>query len=118
IDGTHTSLIAAAQVGQRFRVEVIAAWNTPEEARRDLPGLLGKLKPMGVVWIPSGPGAVLGAEMRAVEAIELKGIEVAEACQSLSDLVSAGRITHSGDPMLSTQVSQATKYNVGDGWRF
>src|SRR5690606_32170015 len=118
IDGTHVTLVAAAQVGKRFRVEVIGAWHAPDDARRELPELLARLKPRKLVWIPSGPGVVLGAEMRSHDAVELKGSEVSEACQTLSELVSAGRITHPGDPLLSTQVSQASKFNVGDGWRF
>lgn len=119
IDGTHVSLIAAAPAeNNRFRLEVIDAWRTPDEARTELPDLLAKLKPRLVAWLPSGPAGVLAPELRGFDAVEVRGTEVSEACQGFADLVSSHRVLHPGDPLLSTQVSQASRYNVGDGWRF
>lgn len=119
-DSQHVTLVAAAPLDDgRVRVEPVAAWTSTEAARFELPGLLERVKPRALAWFPSGPAAALGGALRTLSGtVELKGATVAEACQQFSDLVTARRIVHSGDPLLDAQVAGATKLHQGDGWRY
>lgn len=118
-DGGHVSLVGAAVLDDgRVRVEVLDAWKSTEEARRALPGLLARIAPAAVGWFPSGPAAALAADLRALEAIEIKGSEVGEACQEFADLTLGRRIVHPDDPLLSAHVAGTAKLHTGDGWRF
>ncbi|WP_157751389.1 hypothetical protein [Actinoplanes derwentensis] len=49
---------------------------------------------------------------------EFKGDQLCSAAMELADQVAAGRISHSGDELLTTQLLSAARLNVGDGWRF
>lgn len=121
-DGGHVTLVAAADTPDgRVRVEPVAAWTSTEDARRDLPDLLARVNPAGIAWFPGGPAAVLAPELRGGtwgEAYGITGAEVAEACQGIADLVASRRIVHPMDPLLDAHVAGATKFHVGDGWRF
>lgn len=118
-DGQHVTLAAAAEsdVGH-VRVEVVEAWESTEQARQELPGLLEQVDPIEVAWFPAGPAAAIGPELRGMEARELTGGEVKEVCQEFADLVSARRVLHPGDPLLDAHVAGAQKTEQGDGWRF
>ncbi|MGE3414185.1 MAG: terminase [Dehalococcoidia bacterium] len=118
-DGSHVTLCGAAAVDDtRVRVEVLAAWDSVAQARRELAALLGKVKPRIVGWFPSGPAAQLGVTLRGLEAVELKGADVTECCQEFAALVSAGSILHPADPLLDAHVAGTSKLWAGDGWRF
>lgn len=118
-DGEHVTLAAAAATpAGRVRVEIVKAWESTDEARKDLPDLLDQVDPAEVAWFPSGPAAALGSELRAREARELTGAEVKEACQEFADLVAGRMVLHSGDPLLDAHVAGARKLRQGDGWRF
>ncbi|MPY86176.1 MAG: terminase, partial [Actinophytocola sp.] len=117
-DGAHVSLVAAAETDGHIRLEVVEAWDSTDAARRELPELLERIKPRAAAWYPSGPAAALGPLLRSLGAIELTGQKVTEACQGLADLVATGRIVHPGDPLLDQHIGGASKYYVGDGWRF
>lgn len=127
-DGEHVALIAGAEVGEgRYRIEPVMAWPSVDKARTDLPDLLARINPAAIAWFPNGPAAALGAELKGgtfasrlgdVPPIEVKGAEIAEACQAFADLVLARKILHPGDPMLNAHIAGAQKYHVGDGWRF
>jgi hypothetical protein len=118
-DGAHVTLCGAAKVApDRWRVEVFGAWPSVADARFALPDLLARIRPAAVGWFPSGPGAALGADLRAMEAIELKGQEVNELCQEFAALVAAGQIAHPNDPLLNAHIAGTAKLHSGDGWRF
>lgn len=118
-DGAHVTLAGAGvQLDGRTRVEVFRSWPTVSDARRELPDLLARIKPAALGWFPSGPGAALGADLRALEAIELKGAEVTEACQEFAALNTGGQVVHANDPLLNAHVSSTGKLHTGDGWRF
>lgn len=117
-DGAHVSLVVAAAVETGVRVEVAGAWANTADARRQLPDLLSRIKPRAVAWYPSGPAAALGALLRSYRPIELSGVKVSEACQQFADLVASRRLVHNSDPLLGSQISQASKLPSGDGWRF
>jgi len=118
-DGNHVTVCAAATVDDvRVRVEVLAAWDSVAQARRELRGLLGKVRPRVVGWFPSGPAAQLGVTLRALEPAELKGADVTECCQEFAALVAAGSVLHPSDPLLDAHVAGTSKLHVGDGWRY
>src|SRR5690606_22462069 len=118
-DGQHATLVAAAVLDSgKVRCEVVEAWDSTEAARRALPGLLERVKPVAVAWYPSGPAAALAADLRAYSDVELKGAAVMEACMELADLVQAGRVVHPGDDLLTTHVTGAQKLRSADGYRF
>lgn len=118
-DGAHVTLAGAAVLDDgRVRVEILAAWQSTEQARRELPDLLRRISPAQVGWFPSGPAAALGADLRPLGAVEIKGADVTEACQEFADLVAARSIRHSDDPLLNAHVAGTSKLRNGDGWRF
>lgn len=118
-DGQHVSAVAAAGGSNgTVRIEVIGAWGDTSTARNELPELLQRVKPRTVAFFPAGPAAAIAGFLRGQRSLELKGAAVAESCQTFADLVTARRIVHNGDPLLTSQVKRATRYNVGDGWRF
>jgi len=102
----------------KVRVEVLAAWPSAVQARRELPALLARIAPAAIGWFPSGPGAELGADLRALDALEIKGAEVTESCQEFAGLVTARQILHPSDPLLDAHVAGTSKLRSGDGWRF
>jgi hypothetical protein len=135
-DGKHVTLAAAARTpDDKVRVEIAGAWPSTEQARLELPALLARIKPAAVAWFPSGPAAAIASVLRPppgrdappVERarpgnpayIELNGTRAASACQEFADLVTARRIIHAGDDILTQHVLQAEKVTSGDaGWRF
>lgn len=131
-DGQHASLVAAAQLDDgRTRVEVVAAWSGPgctRELRRDLPGRVDRIRPRAFGWFPSGPSAAVAADLAdrkgragwpppGVLVEEIRG-EVTATCMGFADLVAAGQVAHSGDPLLDAHVAVAERLRAGDAWRF
>lgn len=132
-DLQHVSLIAAGRGDDdRVRLEVIAAWKSPEDMRtRDtartdgthsLAWWLRKIKPRVVGWYSGGPAAAIAPDMADVakrhKVHDLTGTEVGQACQGLAEQAIAGRLLVRDDPMLTGQVLAANKLQTGDGWRF
>lgn len=118
-DGAHVTLAGAAVLDDgRVRVEAFANWRTVDEARRALPGIVTRVRPAAFGWFPAGPAAALGADLRGLEAVELKGSEVLELCQEFADLVQARRVAHPNDPLLNAHVAASARLQSGDGWRF
>lgn len=128
-DGQHATMIAAALLDDgRVRVEPVEAWaglGAMDKARRALPGLVARVKPRALGWLPSGPGAELAADMtgrpgwppRGVELTPITG-DVAAACMALRSLVIAGKIAHSNDPLVDAHINGAEKLDRGDTWVF
>lgn len=120
-DGTHCSLVAAVKLSDgRVRVEVVDAWKTSEEARRELPGLLKRVNPVSLYWYPSGPAAAFATDIRKLQpnAVELTGQGVAEACMGFADMVKGRLVVHGNEALLNAQVTGARKLPSADGWRF
>lgn len=66
-DGQHVTLCGAAVLADgRARVEVLGAWASTTEARRELGPLLKRIRPAALAWFPSGPAAALSADLRAL----------------------------------------------------
>lgn len=129
-DGQHATLQAAEKLADgRIRVNVQKDWqgsNVTLLIQRDLPGLVRMIKPRRIGWMPVGPMAALGAQMKArkgvapwlgtTPVIEIK--EAAEACMGFSADVSNHEIVHSGDPLTTTHALSVSKLETGDRWKF
>lgn len=75
--------------------------------------------------MPPGPGRRPGeacapqpGRRKQKNAVELGGGKVAEACQSLADLVVGRKILHADESLLNARIGAAQKLASGDGWRF
>jgi hypothetical protein len=130
LDGSHATLIAAAELDGRVYADVVKAWSgfgCTKALREELPLLVAKVRPRVVGWFPMGPAAALTADLierksdrwppRRVKLQEIRA-EVQAVCMALPDLVRAGEVVHPGDPMLDAHVASAQKLNRGDGWVF
>jgi len=136
IDGLHASLVAAAVMDDgRARVEPVKAWSgkgCAQEMSKELPALVGqwKVPPRALGWFPNGPAAAVAAGLGPREDVDGKKwpprdltveeirAEVTAVCMGFADLVLAGQIVHSGDPMLDAHVSATEKLHQGDAWRY
>src|SRR5690606_35077706 len=110
---------------RRVRVEVVEAWDDTDRLRRALPGLLERVKPRVLGWFPNGPAAALTADLRerpgwpppGVQLEEIRG-DVTAVCMGLAEQVAAGRVVHSGDPLLDAHITGAERLRRGDAWVF
>jgi phage terminase large subunit-like protein len=126
--GDHASLVAAAVVDGQVHLDVVAGWDgagCTAQVRADLPGLVAKVKPRVVGWLPMGPAAVLTADMaekkragwppRGVKVEEIRA-DMAAVCMGLAEQVAAGAIVHADDPMLTQHIDNTQKLPRGDAW--
>jgi hypothetical protein len=125
-DGQHATIVAAAVLPDgRVRVDVVKAWDDTDELRRAMPGLMRLVRARVLGWFPSGPAAALAADLvkrpgwppKGCELEPIKG-ELAAVCMGLEEQVTAGRIAHSGDPLLDAHVTGAERLRSGDRWVF
>lgn len=129
LDGSHATLVAAAVVDDRVHIEVVKKWQgfgATKALRADLPGLVAKIRPRAIGWLPGGPAAAVAAALaekrgqwppRRVLVEELRS-EVTAVCMGLAEVVVSGELRHPRDPMLDTHVAQAQRLNRGDQWVF
>jgi hypothetical protein len=120
-DGEHATLAGAAVLPDgRVRLEVMEAWDSASAVRFSLPGIVERVKPAAVAWLPGGPAGALAADLRGlpVEVVEVKGSDVAQACAGFAELVTARRVLHPSDPLLDAHVAGASKLWQGDSFRF
>ncbi|MFI6308481.1 terminase [Amycolatopsis thailandensis] len=128
IDGRHATLAAAAVLDDgRARVEIVAAWDDMKKMRQELRAEVRRVGPRRIGWFPSGPAAAYAAELDdndqddwPPEGVEVEGIrtDVPAVCMGFAELVEAGDIAHSDDPLLNAQVASTEKGRRGDGWVF
>lgn len=127
-DLRHVTLLAAAErESGAVQVEVVAAWDSPSAMRvgsgdPDNPMSLGewaaKVSPRARGFFPTGPAAALATELKGLGFEPITGADVSVVCQEFAELVTARRLVHTGDPLLTSQVTSATRTYSGDGWRF
>lgn len=135
LDGLHVTLTAAARRDDGLVVaDVVKAWDGPQakaQFRKEIGGMVRKVKPRSFGWFPGGPAAVMAAELakRKARPGELpwppKGVDVAEirddataACMGLADLVTARQLSHGDDPLQTAHILAADKLVQGERWRF
>ncbi|MFB6726788.1 hypothetical protein ACFCV3_41855 [Kribbella sp. NPDC056345] len=121
----HVSLLAAAERDTgAVQVEVVAAWDSPSAMRvstEDSPSLadwVGRVNARSLGFFPTGPAAALATELKGLGFEPITGADVSVVCQEFAELVQARRLIHPGDPLLTSQVTSATRTYSGDGWRF
>jgi hypothetical protein len=127
-DLRHVTLLAAAErESGAVQVEVVAAWDSPSAMRvssgdEDNPTSLGewaaKVSPRARGFFPTGPAAALATELKGLGFEPITGADISVVCQEFAELVTARRLVHTGDPLLTSQVTSATRSYSGDGWRF
>jgi len=130
----HCTLYAAALLPDgRVRVEAVEAWEgrgCADQAVRDLPALVARVRPRAFGWLPSGPAASVGAKLadrgqsgraewppRGINVQEIRG-ELTQVCMGIASLAAGRRLVHSGDPLLDENVKAAEKARRGDAWVF
>lgn len=137
----HHVTAAAAAPGTNGRVhgEILGAWESTAAARPALAAMFEQIRPRAVGWFPSGPAAILGADLTALHAVtigkkvylvssemhphapgvvEMRGDQAAAACQTLADLVDNRLFVHPDDPLLNAHIAASQRQLGGDGWRF
>lgn len=129
LDGTHVSLVIGTPIdGGRMRVWVAKGWRNVDEARRELPDVLGALKLRRLGWCPSGPAAELAPVIRAAgrragskrgtELVEHQGVKLAEAAMGLAGAVRGRLVLHQGDELVDAQVGGCARLWQGDRFVF
>lgn len=128
-DQQHATMYAAAVLDDgRVRVDFAAGWDGTDcvdQARRDLPDLLARIRPRRFGWYPGGPAAGMAPDLRkrpgfpprGVRLVEVKS-DLAAVCMGFAEQVTAVRVAHSGDPLLDDQVAAAVPLRRGDVWVF
>jgi hypothetical protein len=126
----HATLVAAAEIDGKVYLDVQKAWSGPDcvkQLRADLPGIVAQIRPRVVGWLPSGPAAVLAADMQENRpagwpprrvAIQAITADAPAVCMALSALVRTGEVVHAGDPLLNLHTANAQKLRMGDRWVF
>jgi hypothetical protein len=116
----HTSLCAAGvdRTGV-VRVEVVAAWSSPAEAREELPALIERIKPRKVGYFSASPTSALAQELRDAAGDRLvKLSDPGEACAAFASLISGRRLRHGSQGLLDEHVNGASRMPRGQGWVF
>lgn len=131
-DQRHATLAGAGQLDDgRVRVALVQEWEGPgctDELARDLPGLVARLRPRAVGWLPTGPAASVAAAMterkgrvpwppKGVTVEAIRG-DAPAACMGLAAAVTAQQVVHSDDPLLTAHVTGAERLRQGDRWVF
>lgn len=133
---THATLYAAAVLADgRVRVEPVRAWSgkgCADRAARQIPALVAEVRPRAFGWLPSGPAASVASKLKdrstgarrgewpppGVVVEEIRG-EVTAICMGLAQLVDAGQIAQSEDPLVDTQIEGTEKAPQGPkAWVF
>jgi hypothetical protein len=124
----HATLMAAVVIDGLVHAEVVKVWDNTHEMRRDLPGIVAKVRPRVVGWFPQGPAAAISAQMqekrgsvpwppRGVQVEPIRG-EVSAVCMALAEIAKARELRHPDDALLNAQVQAAQKGKRGDTWVF
>ncbi|HEX6969413.1 MAG TPA: terminase [Micromonosporaceae bacterium] len=123
-----TAYAAAAQADGRVRLDFVREWTGQgcvDRAMVDLPGLVDRVRPKTVGWIPGGPMAAAAAKLKQRQGWPPPGVTVEEIrgdvpaiCMGFAELVAAGKVAHSGDPLLDDQVRATEPLRRGDVWVF
>lgn len=133
-DQMHATLYAAAVLEDgRVGIDVVASWSGPgctDAVRRELPALIGRVRPQAFGWLPDGPAASLAAVLAdrskqgrrlwppaGVKVAEIRG-ELGAVCMGFAELVKAGQLARTDDPLLDSQVTGTQKLKRGDRWVF
>lgn len=119
-----TAYAAVTLPDGRVRIEFVSDWRGVDCVRqmvRDLPALVGRVKPRKVGWLPNGPGAAMAADLATRPGWPPRGVEVEPikadlpaVCMGFAEMAKARQVAHSGDPLLDAQAGAAEWLNRGD----
>jgi phage terminase large subunit-like protein len=125
LDGAHVTAVLAGELGSdRVRVEAAGGWNDMGAAIGAMRSIIERTMPRQLVWTKNGPSAAIAVELRSlaeefgIEAVEIAGGDLAEACQAFANLVQIGAVLHGSDALFDAQVQGAKKKRQGDGFVF
>lgn len=134
LDGSHAALVAAATIDGITHVELVETWigfGCTQALRRDLPGIVHRLRPRRVGWFPSGPAAAVAATVKApsgsrtwwprrteVQEISGLGAEAAAVCMGFADVVAGREVRHPRDAALTAHVTSTEWLTRGDAQVF
>lgn len=133
LDQRHATLVGAALVDDIVHLEVVGVWHgegCTAQLRRELPGIVRKVKPRVFGYLPTGPAASVAAALAdpkkrgrgrspwpppGVKIEEIR-TDVVQVTMGFSDLVAAEQVVHPMDELLTAHVRSAQKLWRGDGW--
>jgi hypothetical protein len=114
-DGSQTVIAAAAQVGDRVVVEIVAVLPAAYGAAERIRGLCTD-GPVGIA--PDGPSAGLHKAVERLRGVRLMSYKVRDysaACANFTDALDAGAYRFRQHPILDAAVPVAAKRSLGDG---
>lgn len=140
----HSTLAVALHGEGPVQVAIRAAWNSDDDVRRELPGVLAELRPMVLGWFPSSPAKALATILRPntaggrlkvhrdarpatgdqpavpaatarIKVVELGGGKQGEVVQGLADLIRGRGIVWNGDPLLDAHIRGSQKQPDAEG---
>ena len=132
LDGKHCTLAGAAVVDGKTHTGIIAAWDSTAAMRRELPGIMAKVKPRALAWFPNGPAAGFMVELaqprratatadrwppRGVKLIEITS-ESPAVCMGFAEQIDSDALRHDGHELATTHVGNAIRRPRGDLWVF
>lgn len=122
-DELHATLTAAATMPDgRIRLEPVRAWSGVDataQVRRDLPGLVERVRPRVLGWLPGGPAASLAVWLRTARLktrVEEIKTDLPSVSMGFAEQVRSDAVWHSADPLLDAQVHGTSKLHQGDRW--
>jgi len=139
MDSGHVTAAAAVALEDGTVLgEIFEQWPSVDAFRSAFPRVAQHYKPRACAWFPSGPAAVVGAELKAQHlrtigapvfdpkdappdapgVVPFTGADASAACQTLASLVVDRKFKHSDDPLLNAHIAGSIRRDMGDGWRF
>lgn len=126
LDGQHATLYAAAQLDDgRVRVDPVKAWDSTAAMRRELRAIVRRVRPRAVGWFQNGPSAAIAAELAEEPGWPPNGVkfeplggDTAAVCMGFAEMVDAGDVLQSGDPLADSQIELAERKWLADRWVF
>lgn len=132
LDQRHATLVGAAEVDGIVHMETVAVWHgerTVADVKRDLPGLVRKVRPRVFGWLPAGPAASVAAALAkpkqgkrrtawpppGVAVEEIRG-DLTAVTMGLAGLVDAEQVVHPCDELVTKHVRSAQKLWRGEAW--
>lgn len=133
LDQRHAMLVGAAEVDGVVHVETVGVWHgegCTAQLRRELPGIVQRVKPRVIGYLPTGPAASVAAALadpgktarRRVQwpppgvKVEEIRTDLVQVTMGLADLVTAEQVSHPNDGLLTAHINAAQKLWRGDGW--
>lgn len=134
LDQRHATLVGAAEVDGVVHLETVGVWHgegCTAALRRELPGIVRKVKPRVFGYLPTGPAASVAAALAdpkkrgkgrrtpwppaGVKVEEIRA-DLVQVTMGFSELVTAEQVVHPVDELLTAHTRAAQKLWRGDGW--